>query len=143
MIAIHHGRRARSVRVIWLLEELQIPYELRPVEFDHDVMHAPEYLRLHPLGQVPVMQDGDITIFESGAIVEYLLARYGAGRLMPDPSSWSARAQYLQWFHFGEASVAKWANDIVRDRFYLPASERVPEALPRARGKPRALLGPV
>jgi glutathione S-transferase len=129
MITVHHARRARSVRLIWVLEELGLPYETLPLEFSRDSLHSADYKKLHPLGQVPVLIDGDITMIESGAIVEYLLQRYGNGRLqLPASASWAARAEYLQWFHFGEATLAKQLSEIVRNRFgHEP--ERVPESL--------------
>lgn len=128
MITVHHSRRARSVRVIWLLEELGIPYQVQPLEFSYDARHTPAYLAMHPLGQVPVIQDGELTLFESGAIVEYILERYGEGRLAPAIGS-PARPKYLQWFHYGEASLARCISDIVRNRFGEPEAERVPAAL--------------
>lgn len=129
MITVHHARRARSVRLIWVLEELGVPYEALPLEFNRDSLHSPGYVKLHPLGQVPVLIDGDITMIESGAIVEYLLQRYANGRLqLPASASWAQRAEYLQWFHFGEATLAKQLSEIVRNRFgHEP--ERVPASL--------------
>jgi glutathione S-transferase len=129
MITVYHARRARSVRLLWLLEELGVAYEARPLEFSRESLHSQQYMKLHPLGQVPVMQDGDITMIESGAILEYLLERYGNGRLqVPASAGWPARSQYLQWFHFGEASLAKQLSEIVRNRFgHEP--ERVPASL--------------
>jgi glutathione S-transferase len=116
VIKVYHSRRARSARVIWLLEELSVPYEIAPIAFDPAALKSPEYLKLHPLGLVPVVQDGALTIFESGAILEYLLETYGEGRLAPAPKS-PGRAAYLQWFHFGEASLARPMSDLVRQRF--------------------------
>jgi glutathione S-transferase len=116
MIKLYHSRRARSARVIWLLEELSVPYEIAPIDFSPAALHSPEYLKLHPLGLIPVIQDGPLTLFESGAILEYLLETYGEGRLAPAPAS-PSRAVYLQWFHYGEASLARAMSDIVRQRF--------------------------
>jgi glutathione S-transferase len=116
MIKIYHSRRARSARVIWLLEELGVPYELETLDFKPETLQAPEYRKLHPLGLVPVIEDEAITMFESGAIVEYLLEKYGQGRLSPLPST-PERAEYLQWFHYGEATLARHMSDIVRYRF--------------------------
>ncbi|HEY2732518.1 MAG TPA: glutathione S-transferase family protein [Polyangiales bacterium] len=115
-IKIYHSRRARSARVIWLLEELGVPYELETLEFKPEVLHAPAFLQVHPLGQLPALRDDDVTMFESGAIVQYLLEKYGAGRLQPQPGS-AASAIYLQWFHYGEASLASHMSEIVRQRF--------------------------
>jgi glutathione S-transferase len=140
MITIHHSRNARSVRIIWLLEELGVPYALKPVEFKPAAMKSPDYLAMHPLGQVPALEDGSITMFESGAMIEYLLERYGDGKLAPSIAQPEQRAEYLKWFHFGEASLAKWMNDIVRARYYMPESERVPEVLPLSRQHYREAL---
>jgi glutathione S-transferase len=127
MIKIHHARRTRSVRVVWLLEELGVPYELATFEFTRENLRRPEYLALHPLGKIPVIQDRDVTLFESGAILEYLLEEHGGGRLAPPPGS-RDRALYLQWFHFGEASLTTHVGTIVRHRFTLPEEERIPAA---------------
>lgn len=125
MIKIYHSRRARSARVVWLLEELGVPYELEQVDFKPATLKSPEYLKLHPLGQIPVMQEDGVTIFESGAIVEYLLEKYGQGRLAPSPGT-PQRAEYLQWFHYGEASLARYMSDIVRLRFREQVQEGDP-----------------
>lgn len=144
MLTIHHARHARSVRVIWLCEELGLPYRLSPVAFDPAALARPEYRALHPLGQIPVVEDGEITLYESGAIVQYLLERHGAGRLEPAAAGpAAARAEYLQWFHYGEATVARCCQDIVRARFQKPESERVPEVLPQARKRYASALGVV
>jgi glutathione S-transferase len=117
MIKIHHAQRTRGARVIWLLEELgEIPYEIVPVAFKPEVLQDPEFLKLHPLGQLPVVEIDGLFMFESGAIVEFLLERYGHGRLAPAPGS-DARAGYLQWFHYGEASLAAHVSALVRLRF--------------------------
>jgi glutathione S-transferase len=142
MLKIHHARRARSARVIWLLEELSVPYELAPLEFKPAVLKSPEYKALHPLGQVPVVQDEGITMFESGAILEYLLEKYGQGRLAPAVLS-PDRAMYLQWFHYGEASLARHIGDIVRHRFGLPEEQRNLAFLEEARGRFRDALAVV
>lgn len=109
-----------------------MPYVLQSLEFSRENLMRPEYLALHPLGKVPVVQDGDVTLFESGAILEYLLEKYGAGRLAPPPGS-RERAHYLQWFHFGEASLTTHVGTIVRHRFTLPEAERIPVAAEDAR----------
>jgi glutathione S-transferase len=116
MIKLYHSKRARSARVIWLLEELSVPYELAKVEFTPEALKSPAHLKLHPLGHVPVIQDGELTMFESGAIVDYLLEKHGKGRLEPAQGS-VERGLYLQWFHYGEATLARYMSDIVRYRF--------------------------
>ncbi len=139
MITVHHARRARSVRVVWLLEELGVPYETKPLEFSEPSLRSAEYMALHPLGQVPVVFIDDQRMIESGAIVEYLLERHGQGRFAPAAGA-PQRAEYLQWFHYGEATLARYVSDFVRNRFGHPESERVPESLPSARRRFREAL---
>ena len=128
MIKIYHAKRARSARVIWLLEELGVPYELSVMEFKPEVLKSPEHLARHPLGQLPVVEVDGVRFFESGAHVQYLLERHGEGRLQP-PLATPERALYLQWFHFGEASLAVHVSSIVRQRFGRPPEQMVPAAL--------------
>jgi len=134
MIKIHHARRARSARVIWLLEELGVPYAIEPLEFKLEVLRSPEYRQLHPLGLVPVVEVDGKRIFESGAILEFLLEKHGAGRLAPPPAT-PERAEYLQWFHFGEASLAAHVSDITRQRFGSGAAGPSADILAQARGR--------
>ena len=96
---IYHAPGSRSVRVIWLFEELGLPYELVQFKLGSPEMRAPEFLKVSPMGRVPVLLDGKQTIFESGAIVQYVLAKYGDGALVPDMST-PEFATYLQWFHY-------------------------------------------
>jgi glutathione S-transferase len=105
MITVHHLNNSRSQRVLWLLEELGVPYEIQKYQRDAKTMLAPpELLQVHPLGKSPVITDGDVTIAESGAIIEYLLERYGAGRLQPAPGT-PERLRYTYWLHFAEGSA--------------------------------------
>ncbi len=105
MITVHHLENSRSQRVLWLLEELALPYEVQRYARDPKTMLAPpELQRVHPLGKSPVITDGDITVAESGAIVEYLLDTYGAGRLRPPPGT-PERRRYTYWLHFAEGSA--------------------------------------
>jgi glutathione S-transferase len=105
MIVVHHLNNSRSQRVLWLLEELGIPYEVKRYERDPQTMLAPQALRaVHPLGKSPVISDGDLTLPESGAIVEYLAARYGDGALVP-PAGSGAYLRYLYWLHYAEGSA--------------------------------------
>lgn len=110
MIAVHHLNNSRSQRVLWLLEELGVPYEVKRYERDPKTMLAPpELLAIHPLGKSPVITDGDvlqggITVAESGAIVEYLVGTYGGGRLIP-PAGTPARLRYTYWLHYAEGSA--------------------------------------
>ncbi|AKG24882.1 glutathione S-transferase family protein [Calothrix sp. 336/3] len=105
MIVVHHLNNSRSQRVLWLLEELGIEYELKYYERDPKTMLAPASLRqVHPLGKSPVITDADLTIAESGAIVEYLVNTYGNGRLIPAPSI-PEHLRYTYWLHYAEGSA--------------------------------------
>ncbi|MEH2227161.1 glutathione S-transferase family protein [Nostoc sp.] len=105
MITVHHLNNSRSQRVLWLLEELGIEYEIEFYERDAKTMMAPESLRqVHPLGKSPVITDADLTIAESGAIVEYLVERYGNGRLVP-ASGTPEYLRYKYWLHYAEGSA--------------------------------------
>ena len=105
MITLHHLENSRSQRVLWLLEELGLPYQVRRYQRDPKTMLAPpELARVHALGKSPVITDGDITVAESGAIIEYLLDAHGAGRLRP-PADTPERRQFTYWLHFAEGSA--------------------------------------
>ena len=84
---VYYAPNSRAVRAVWLLEELGLPYELETFKLGEKRMREPGYLKIHPLGRVPALEDGEITLFESGAIVQYLLAKYAGGRLVPDSLS--------------------------------------------------------
>lgn len=105
MITVHHLNNSRSQRVLWLLEELGIPYEVRRYERDSKTMLAPAALKkIHPLGKSPVITDGDTVVAESGAIMEYLVDKYGDGHLMPVAGS-AERLRYTYWLHYAEGSA--------------------------------------
>ena len=105
MIIVHHLENSRSQRVLWLLEELGLTYEIVHYKRDATTMLAPPaLLAVHPLGKSPVITDGDTTVAETGAIVEYILAQYGDGRLLPAPGTPEA-LRYRYWLHFAEGSA--------------------------------------
>ena len=105
MIILHHLENSRSQRVLWLLEELGLPYEIRRYQRKPDTsMAPPELMRVHPLGKSPVITEGAITVAESGAIIEYLLDTHGGGRLRP-PAGTPERRQFTYWLHFAEGSA--------------------------------------
>ncbi len=105
MIIVHHLADSRSQRVLWLLEELGLDYEVKRYERDSRTRLAPPELKaIHPLGKSPVIQDGDVTVAETGAIVEYLLETHGAGRLRP-PSGTEAGRRFTYWLHYAEGSA--------------------------------------
>ena len=105
MITVHHLNNSRSQRVLWLLEEIGVGYEVRRYERDPKTMLAPESLRaVHPLGKSPVITESGLTIAESGAIIEYLIERHGGGGLKP-PAGTPERLRYTYWLHFAEGSA--------------------------------------
>jgi glutathione S-transferase len=105
MIIVHHLNNSRSQRVLWLLEELGLDYEVRRYQRDRKTMLAPPELRaVHPLGKSPVIEDAGQTLAESGAIVEYLAERYGDGRLVPAAGT-PERLRYRYWMHFAEGTA--------------------------------------
>ena len=105
MIVVHHLNNSRSQRVLWLLEELGLAYEVKRYQRDAKTMLAPAELRaVHPLGKSPVIQDGAVTLAESGAILEYLVGRHGNGRLIPATGT-PERLRYTYWMHFAEGSA--------------------------------------
>ncbi len=105
MITVHHLNNSRSQRILWLLEELELDYDIKRYERDPETMLAPASLReVHPLGKSPVITDGALTLAESGAIIEYLVDRYGNGQLAPAPGT-PERLRYTYWLHYAEGSA--------------------------------------
>lgn len=106
MIIVHHLNESRSQRILWLLEELELPYEIRSYLRDSRTNQAPPELReVHPLGRSPIIADEGYVIAESGAIIDYLIRRHGGGRMQPDPAS-PDYDNYVHWMHYAEASAA-------------------------------------
>lgn len=105
MLTVHHLGKSQSERIVWLCEELDIPYELKRYMRDPVTMLAPtDYKALHPIGAAPVITDGDLVLAESGAIVDYIMARYGNSRLVLRPDD-PGFAQFLYWFHFANGTL--------------------------------------
>jgi len=125
MVTLYHAPLSRSVRVLWLLEELGLPYELAAVQFTPPTK---PFTQNTPGGKVPAIRDGDVTMFESGAIVEYLLERYGNGRLAP-PLGSPLRASYLQWIHFAEATAFLGLANIGFHRLFKQDADALPTAM--------------
>jgi glutathione S-transferase len=107
MITVHHLENSRSQRILWLLEELELDYDLKCYGRNPQTLLAPEHLKaVHPLGKSPVITDGDVTVAESGAIIEYLIETYDQGRFVPtDPEH---RRRYRYWLHYAEGSLMPW-----------------------------------
>lgn len=105
MITVHHLNNSRSQRILWMLEELGLEYDIKYYERDPKTMLAPASLRqVHPLGKSPVITDGELTLAESGAIIEYLVDKYGRGRFAPSPDT-PERLRYTYWLHYAEGSA--------------------------------------
>jgi glutathione S-transferase len=113
----------RGFRVVWLLEEMGLPYRLRPVDLIAGAENDPEFLAINPAGFIPALRDGDVTMVESIAIMEYLIARYGPTTLAPDPHD-PTFAAYQQFLHLGEAGLAASIYFVVVSRNLAPEAER-------------------
>jgi glutathione S-transferase len=124
LMKIYYAPNTRAVRIVWLFKELGLPYEIERFELGDRKMRSPEYLAVHPLGRVPALEDDDGTrLYESGAIVQYVLARHGGGRLVPDAAS-EEFAAYLQWLHYAEGMIMPPVNTVVVETILLPAERR-------------------
>ncbi len=115
MLKIFHFPGTRAFRVIWVCEELGIPYEIQPVDFSASYRASPEWRAINPVGKVPAMIDGDMKMFESCAMMQYVLDRYGNGRLQPAVSD-AEYPQYLQWCWFAESTFHRPLGEIVNHR---------------------------
>jgi glutathione S-transferase len=139
MLTLYHAQNTRSVRVRWLLEEMGVKYEIRKINFMKGEAQGPEYLAVHPMGKLPSIIDDGQTIFESGAIIQYLLEKTGNKDFEPSPGS-KDRAAYLQWFHFAEATFAMYLSLIAAHAFLLPKEQRSESVAAGAREKANECL---
>jgi len=142
MLKLHFAPNSRAGRIVWLLEELELPYDINKMAFHPQDLKSDEHRARHPLGRVPVLDDGDITIFESGAIVEYVIARHKNGGLKPSENS-PLFPEYLQWFHYCEGMVMPPINTIVVQTVLLPPDRRDEKALSQAKRLLTKALEPV
>ena len=139
MLTIYHVPLTRSVRVVWLCRELQLPHEVRTISFSPEYRNSPAWRQLNPVGKVPAMTDGDFTLFESGAMVQYLLDRYGEGRLQP-PRATPEHGLYLQWSWFAEATFARPIGELVNHRRVFGEAGQIPAVLEEMKGRVAACL---
>lgn len=139
---IYHVPGSRSVRVIWLCEELGVPCEVETIDFSPAFRATPAWRAKNPTGKVPVLDDDGFTIFESGAMVQYILTRYGNGRLQPK-QGWDAGARHLQWSWFAEATFARPLGDIMHHTVFKPEAERIPAVVEDARQRALVCLDAV
>ncbi len=142
MIKLYLTPSTRAGRVAWLLEELKLEYELEVLPFTKEGLKSPEHRARHALGRVPVIEDGDISIFESGAIIQYILDKYGDNGLKPDVQS-NEYPYYLQWLHYCEGMVMPPMNQIVVHTVLLPPDRRDETVLSQAKNLLSKSLNPV
>lgn len=124
-LVLYHAPRTRSVRVRWLLEEMRVPYTLEPVAFDRRPAGDENYALIHPLRKIPALRHGSMTMIESTAMVQYILARFGPSSLAPDSES-DDYGPFLQWIHFSEASMSMPVNLLLAHTAILPEAHRNP-----------------
>ena len=128
MIKIYHAKGTRGLRVMWLCEELNIDYEVQNVDFSKEFRFSEQWLKINPLGKLPSLRDGDILLFESCAMIQYILDKYGGGKLQPSPST-TSYAYFLQWLWFSEATFARPIGEIVNHRREFPDEQEIPEVV--------------
>ena len=142
MLKVHFVAGTRSGRVVWLLEELGLEYEINIMPFTKEGLKSPEHRSRHALGRVPVLEDGDISIFESGAIIDYVLERHKNGGLKPNSDA-PEFPFYLQWYHYCEGMVMPPMNQIVVQTILLPPDRRDEVVLSQAKNLLTKSLAPV
>jgi len=137
MLEIYHSPGTRGFRVMWVCEELKIPYEIRPVDFSASYRRSPEWRALHPVSKVPVMDDGSLRMHESCAMIQYILARYGKGRLQPSSDD-PAYAHFLQWLWFSEATFQRPLGEITNHRRKF--NPELPDVIAEMKGRATACV---
>ena len=142
MLKVYFTPGTRAGRVVWLLEELGLDYDVNILPFTKEGLKSPEHRSRHALGRVPVLEDGDISIFESGAIIQYILERHKDGGLKPSTDS-EEFPYYLQWFHYCEGMVMPPMNQIVVQTVLLPPDRRDEAVLNQATNLLSKALKPV
>ncbi len=142
MMKLHFAPNSRAGRIVWLLEELGLEYEINKMAFHPKDLKSDEHRQRHPLGRIPVLDDGEVSLYESGAIVEYVMARYGDGGLKPAVDS-PLFPEYLQWFHYCEGMVMPPMNTIVVHTVLLPPERRNEETLSQAQRLLSRAVAPV
>ena len=141
-LTIYHVAGTRSMRVIWLCLELDIPLEVEVIDFSPAYRNTASWRALSPTGKVPVLRDGEFTMFESGAMDQYFLDAYGDGRLQPRPGT-KAAALFQQWSWFAEATLARPLGDIAQHSVIRPEAERIPGVVEDAKVRALTALGAV
>ena len=142
MLKLHYAPNSRAGRIVWLLEEVGLEYKLNRMAFDPKELKSDEHRARHPLGRVPVLEDGEVMLYESGVIVEYIIARHTDGALKPKVDR-PEFPEYLQWFHYCEGMVMPPVNTIVVQTKLLPEDRRNEEVLGQAQRLLTKALAPV
>ncbi len=142
MLKLHFAPNSRAERILWLLEELELPYELNEMAFHPSDLKSDEHRARHPLGRIPVLDDGEIQIWESGAITDYIIEKYKNGGLKPEVQS-KLFPQYLQWFHYCEGMIMPPMNTIVVHTVLLPPDRRDETVLGQAQRLLSRALEPI
>ena len=139
---LYFAPNSRAVKIAWLLEELGLSYDIEKYFVGDKALRTPEYYKIHPMGRIPVLEDGNVRIYESGAIVQYLLARHGKGKFVPqteDPTF----PEYLQWLHYAEGSIMQQVNSLVVETILLPPEKKNEVNVARALKLLKVALGNV
>lgn len=143
MLKLYFAPKSRAVRIAWLLEEMGLDYDLVSHALGDPAMRSAEFrTQVHPMGRVPVLVDGDVHIMESGAILEYLITRYGDGQFRPAPDSTDYPA-YLQWLHYAEGMIMPQVNTYMVETFFLPPERQSEVHAKRAMKLMGQMLRPV
>lgn len=128
MIKLYHSSGTRGFRVIWLCEELGVDYDVQKVDFSKEYRLSSEWLQINPLGKVPSLEDGELLMSESCAMMQYILDRYGNGRLQPLAGT-IEHAYFLQWLWFSEATFSRPVGEIVNHRREFPGELGIPDVV--------------
>ena len=142
MLTLHFAPNSRAGRIVWLFEELGMEYALNKMALHPKDLKSDEHRKRHPLGRVPVLDDGEVSLYETAAIIEYVMEKYGDGGLKPPVDS-PLFAEYLQWFHYSEGMVMPPINTIMVNTVLLPPERRNEEALGQAQRLLSRAVAPV
>ena len=123
-LKVYHAAPTRSVRIVWALEELGLPYKLEAVKFNPAYFKSPEWRAVSPTGKMPVVKDGDRTMVESVAVIHYLSEKYADGRLARRPRDVDY-GEFLQWMHYGEAGMGPYGGMLIAQTRILPPDQRI------------------
>ncbi len=139
---LYFAPNSRAVKIAWLLEELGLSYDIEKYFVGDKALRTPEYYKIHPMGRIPVLEDGNVRIYESGAIVQYLLARHGKGKFVPETKD-PTFPEYLQWLHYAEGSIMQQVNSLVVETILLPPEKKNDVNVARALKLLKVALGNV